>query len=51
VSLPLTRKETRELENALVSLKLEEERTLQGVDPHDTEFKVQLQQHLVALDA
>jgi hypothetical protein len=50
VSLHLTRNENMEIENALVSVKLEEERTLQGADPNDTEFRAQLQQHLAALD-
>ena len=51
VSLRLTRNETREIENALMSVKLEEERTLQGADPNDAEFRAQLHQHLAALDA
>jgi len=32
-------------------LELEEERTLQGADPQNAEFRAQLRQHLAALDA
>ena len=51
VSLHLTRNETMEIENALMSVKLEVERMLRGADPNDAEFQAQLQQHLAGLDA
>ena len=51
VSLHLTRNENMEIENALMSVKLEDERMLQDADPNDAEFRAQLQQHLAALDA
>jgi hypothetical protein len=50
VSLHLTRNENMEIENALMSVKLDDERMLQGADPNDAEFQAQLQQHLAALD-